>query len=250
MKISDVDAGEFLQGQLSNDVTALKDGDAQWTSYNTPKGRVIAVGVLARRADDYYWSIPASLIASTIDQLQRFILRADVIFEDQTEAWVRFGMIAPLADQDRPEKDWLPPNLLKAVALDDGWCVQTHFKNDLLFYEVHLPQAAGRDVFASLAAISQNDFRLEANIKADVPWLSPDSSGKYTAHMLNLDKLNAISFDKGCYVGQEVIARTEHLGKVKRRLRHANYDANHETTNSKPILSITQGDKCFAQIVA
>jgi len=186
------DAQPFLQSQLSSDVNALALGGWQWSAWLSAKGRVTALMLLLRQDERRYWMLlpdhPAAPLASA---LQRFVLRRKL------ELRVLDELIA------------LPcfePCGHAAVAV------------------VHLHDRAQRSIEllpeASTPAESAplNVARwLQEDIRCGVPRLSPEG-GTHTAHMLSLDRLQAASLTKGCYPGQEIVARTHYLGQSKRRL--------------------------------
>lgn len=152
------DAVEFLQGQLTQDVTLLAEAGQSLAAWCNPKGRVMVTIRLVQMNGDIGLVVPANMADRVIQRLNMYRLRSSVEFGAPSDGW----------------KDLVDEELADPVAL----------------------------------------------IRAGIPTIDQSNSEAYTPHMLNLDKLGAISFRKGCYTGQEVVARTEHLGKSKRRLMH------------------------------
>lgn len=187
------DAAKFLQGQLSADVEALKPGTNAFASLNNPQGRVIALlGLERTAADEILAVLPSSQLESVMQRLRKFVFRAKVTIADASAEWRVVGSdtdIESLPAIRHGSRRWL---LVPAAKLPE-----IELRND---------------------AQSRNRWAL-ADIAEGLPQLEPATSEKFVAQMLNLDVLGAISFTKGCYTGQEVIARAHYRGRVKRRLQ-------------------------------
>ncbi|UCC14219.1 MAG: folate-binding protein YgfZ [Gammaproteobacteria bacterium] len=199
-RVTGPDAGSFLQGQLSSDISTLSSRGGQLSSFNDPKGRVIAVLRLLRLDDEYVAVAPHAVIETTARRLGMFVLRARVsvnICRDLT-VWGAVGV--PGVDSLGAVADamLLPPKV-NAVALG-------------------IRPLSDTPAAALSGAVDPVDWE-SAEILAGIPEIYPCTAGSFVAQMLHLDRLGAVSFDKGCYVGQEVIARAHHLGRVKRHAR-------------------------------
>jgi tRNA-modifying protein YgfZ len=197
------DAGAFLQAQLMNDVRALDDGRWQWSGWLSPKGRVIALGALLRLAAERYWLLlPDHPAAKLAPELRRFVFRSKVSIEPRPDLVSRGAFAAPEAaaanrigrhgervvldwSGARPRSLWLEP--VDADA-DPGACA------DATQWEVE-------------------------DLAHGLPRLAPGQEAQHTPQMLALQRLNAFSVKKGCYPGQEIVARTHFLGQAKRELR-------------------------------
>lgn len=212
------DAQSFLQGQVSNDTRRLAEGRAVLCAYSSPQGRVLAVLRLFPHSSGVLAVLPRELIAPTLERLRRFVLRAKLQLEDVSEEFAVAGQHASVGRH--------PPAGLDVPAETDGYLERDGIgvagvAHDPLRYWVVGPAAhlserglAGDD----LAALQiEHDWRL-ADIRAGLPQVYAATSEVFVAQMLNLDLLDGISFTKGCYTGQEIIARTQHLGRIKRRL--------------------------------
>lgn len=195
IRCSGPDAVPFLQGQLTSDVARLDD-HTQLAAYTTPQGRVIAILRVVGRDDGLYALLPTALASTVIGRLRKFVLRAKArieALEDWSVTWVgsnasRFAATAQPAD----------------VA------------SGLVF---EYPD--GRRLLARPGAAAANPAAEQlwqaADVAAGLPQISGETSEHYVPQMLNLDLLDAISFTKGCYTGQEIVARTQNLGRIKRR---------------------------------
>jgi tRNA-modifying protein YgfZ len=190
------DAARFLQGQLSADTEKLAPGASTLAGLHNPQGRVVALLALARpSADEMLAALPRELVTVVAQRLGKFVFRSKVRISDESESLRVLGAAAGADHAGLAAIAWGDRQLL---VLPGG------------------PDAA--DATASLAA-----WEL-ADIAAGIPQVYAGTSEAFVAQMLNLDLLGAIAFDKGCYTGQEVIARAHYRGRVKRRLqrwRHA-----------------------------
>jgi folate-binding protein YgfZ len=193
LEIEGAEAVLFLQSQLSSDVSALRPGLAQWSAWLNPKGRVIALGVLLQLQPDRLWLLlPDHPAQSLADALGRYVLRRKAKLRARPELAVAAGFEATPA----------PPAPLAEIALDVRparrlWVLES---TDLPVADLEFAERwRSRDIACGLP-------RLDAE------------GGSHTAHMLSLDRLGALSLSKGCYPGQEIVARTHYLGQSKRGL--------------------------------
>jgi len=194
IRFSGPDASSFLQGQLTSDVTR-EDATTQLSACTTPQGRVMAILRLARRVDAIYALLPAVLVAPMIDRMRKYVLRAKVAIDaldGWSIVWANRERGSSPAVRDVPEShvEFEYPDGRVAVAR---------------------PGKAPADAGAG-------NLWHAADIAAGLPQITAETSGHFVPQMLNLDLLGAISFEKGCYTGQEIVARTQNLGRVKRRM--------------------------------
>jgi folate-binding protein YgfZ len=214
LRFSGADALAFLQGQVSNDTRRLADGLPLLSAYSSAQGRVVAVLHLLPHSSGVMAILPRELARTTLERLAKFVLRAKVKIEDLSDQYSVAGAhdasalepaIQPVAGAAYVEHEGI------AVArVADGAQSATPR------YWVVRPRAGEvrGDASADAADLA---WRL-ANIRAGMPQVYAATCEQFVAQMLNLDLLDAISFTKGCYTGQEIIARTQHLGRIKRRM--------------------------------
>jgi folate-binding protein YgfZ len=200
------DGLRFLQGQLSNDTARLADGGSELAGLHTPQGRCVALlRLIAPAADLVLAVLPAELVPAVRERLRKFVLRAKVSLLDESAAWRIFGIPgAPDAWNADPSG---PPPL--TLGLDDPR------GRRLAVLPREAPLAAELERAADLSRESWRALDIEAGL----PQVQAATSELFVAQMLNLDVLGGIAFDKGCYTGQEVIARAHYRGRVKRRLQ-------------------------------
>jgi folate-binding protein YgfZ len=203
---SGADATSFLQGQLSSDLRKLTGESAQLSSYSTPKGRMLAVMTLLRLGDGIGIEVPASLADATLARLKKFVLRAKVKLELAPSGR---GLYGPEASS------WLhahqlptPESPLACITGGDVLVMRRPGASPRYWLHGAIPAAA---------AGTDADWHRE-ELLAAVPTIHPQTVEHFVPQMCNLDRLGAIGFDKGCYTGQEIVARLHFLGTLKRRM--------------------------------
>lgn len=226
------DAETFLHGQLSSDVKALAATRSQLAAYNTPKGRMLATLLLWRIPDGFLLQLPASIAGALIKRLSMFVLRAKLKITDVSAQYVKLGVGGPQGAQvlvdcgiPLPERDC---DVLPASATANGGTRQVLRLPGHRYELVYSDVAAAQRDWTALAA--------KATVAADAPWrwlgvrsgiaeIEADTQDKYVPQMLNLELVGGVSFTKGCYPGQEIVARTQYRGEIKRRTFLAHVDA-------------------------
>jgi folate-binding protein YgfZ len=216
LRFSGPDAIGFLQGQVSNDTLPLSRGAPVLAAYSTPQGRVLAIVHLLPHSSGILGLLPRDVAASTQDRLRKFVLRAKVKIEDVSE---HIGVVG------------MDGNALAAAAVGDAPGATGYVEKDGIGIGRVRDSAAASARYwvvgdaASIAGVAsagepgriERDWRL-GDIRDGLPQVYAATSESFVAQMLNLDLIGGISFSKGCYTGQEIIARTQHLGRIKRRL--------------------------------
>jgi folate-binding protein YgfZ len=219
LAITGDDATAFLQGQLTNDVAALEPGEAQWTGWCSPKGRLLASMLLVKRPDGYYAMLPAELAPAIAKRLAMFVLRSKVKVADVSADHARLGIVgeAPAQAQATPVAAGL-------------WVV--------LAPQDHARVAAARQATRPGTAA---DWTL-ALIHAGIPTIVAATQEEFVPQMANFDLIGAVSFRKGCYTGQEIVARTQYRGILKKRMALAHVDGA-TPTPGQSVYSEAFGDQ-------
>ena len=221
------DASAFLQGQLSNDVRRLGPQQAQLSSYNSPKGRMLAVLHLLRVSDDaFLLELHASLLESTLMRLKMYVLRSKVTLAAASDRAL-LGLAGPEAAALLAELGLPVPQAPLACAWNADACVMrrigAHPRFSVLAPGTRIAQWRER-LAVSTAPGTEDDWK-RLDIEAGVPTIYPQTQDRFVAQMCNLDALGGISFDKGCYTGQEIIARVHYRGAVKRHMTPQRLDS-------------------------
>ncbi len=206
VRVSDEDRQTFLHGQLSNDINHLQTGQACYATYNTPKGRVIANMIVVNRGGDLLLIMAQDLLEATVKRLRMFVLRAKAVFEILEDYAVGAELEAsaePLAAQE--------PNLAFATQQDsDGICSIALPHGGIL-------RIAPETALPPYDAAAESAWRLH-EIRSGYPWICAATKETAVAQMLNQHIIGGVHFKKGCYPGQEIIARAQYRGQVKRGL--------------------------------
>lgn len=198
--VDGLDSGTFLQSQCMNDVNALTPGMWHYNGWLNPQGRVLALFYLARLTSGAYLMVlPAGDPVALVESLRRFVFRAKVRLEHIDE-WRACGEIA-----------------------GEGSAKTDVLSADADRHSLHIPgQRWHRTLHLSTRRFEPDPEAAEAWHALDMavgwPWLQNGQLGRWTPQMLGLQRLSAFSLKKGCYPGQEIVARTHYLGKSKRDL--------------------------------
>jgi len=218
-------AGQFLQGQVTCDVAEVDDSTARLGAFCNPQGKVISTFLLCKWTKGYGLVLPVEVLAKVKNHLQKYILRADVQLLDCQDELCLLGVSGPKNEGGRLFSCQQPPflgvdfgrrqlMLLEPTKAMEFWTEKTR-------QHAYLP-------------VSSRIWRYQ-DIAQGLPWLTAATSEQFIPQLLNLDKLDAISFTKGCYTGQEVVARTHYLGKAKRRMRMFAVDPPVEPLPHAPV---------------
>ena len=217
LRFTGPDASNFLQGQVTNDLKRLTANNTMLAAYLTPQGRVLALMHLLPHSSGTLAILPRELMQPTAERLRKFVLRAKVKIEDPGESLLVAGChgSAALGQAGLPV-----PGEAGGYAELNGVGV-ARIGRETRYWVVAPPTAPldAPDSGGCTAAMIERDWRL-ADIQAGLPQVYAATSEVFVAQMLNLDRLDGISFSKGCYTGQEIVARTQNLGRIKRRLFH------------------------------
>jgi tRNA-modifying protein YgfZ len=203
------DCARFLQGQLSQDIARVSSTRSALAGYHNPQGRVIALmRLVALGENDLIALMPRGLIAGVAARLAKFVLRSRVTLADESDRWDVYGVI----DRGGGHADWpVEPNAQLAIGEARVACVGSSPARWLRI----APRSAGASAADPREAI---DWQL-LEIAGGQPQVYAVTSEVFVSQMLNLDLIGAIAFDKGCYTGQEIIARAHYRGRMKRRMQ-------------------------------
>ncbi|MGD8340978.1 MAG: hypothetical protein PVH89_09355 [Gammaproteobacteria bacterium] len=210
VRVAGSDARQFLHAQTTQDIDRLGLNETRFAAWLSPKGRVQALFDVVPAGDSFWLITPADNADWLTERLRLFVLRADVQLEVVAEP-----VVHSLTGNTRA---WLHD---RAIDLGVGGVVH---RDGLLWIRIGeaIVDAIGpseqlAELFADIPA-ADSDVAIGQEIAAGRPALPAALRDRYIPQMLNLDLLDAISFTKGCYPGQEIVARTENLGQVKRRM--------------------------------
>lgn len=213
LRVSGDDAEAFLQGQTTNDVKALAVGQAQWNGWCTPKGRLLVTFALARHASGFLMLLPAAFAEATARRLRMFVLRSKVTITDVSGELGRFGVWGGA----------LPPG---AFPIGEG--------RGLVFGTAPSGRTASLDAW-SLSLIRDG-----------IVQVVPGTQEEFVPQMANWDLIGAVNFKKGCYPGQEIVARTQYRGILKKRT--ARVAADGPMAPGTPVYCAAFGDQAAGMV--
>lgn len=200
LQVSGQDAKKLLQGQLTCDLEKITPSQSSLAAHCNPKGRVISFFRIFMIQNDYYLQMPKNLLPIALAALQKYAVFYKVSLTDASTLLQKIGISGN------------PPTItpdLTSIAIPGNR------------YEIiGSPTTISKlwDKLTLTAQIASETNWKHLDIAAHIPTIYPETSEKFLPHELQLHLLNAISFDKGCYTGQEIIARMQYLGKLKNHL--------------------------------
>ena len=214
------DAASFLQGQLTNDIKQVSETHSQLSAYCTPKGRVLATFFITQRQGTYYLSLARDLLEPVLKRLRMYVLRSKVVMEDASASLVHFGYAAPDGDErlkaifgKAPEQayDTIQVNNLTIMRQP---APIPRFK---ILGELEESRKLWERLNVNAACVGRNGWDY-FNIMSGVPMVTANSCEAWVPQMMNMHLIDGVSFGKGCYPGQEIVARLKYLGKSKRQM--------------------------------
>lgn len=227
LEISGADATTFLQGQVTNDVKQLENDCAHYTGYCNPQGRLLALFLAFKQQQKLYLQCRQEVLSKVSQRLKMYVLRSQVRINDVSNDWVRIGLsgtqIATL----------LAP-LFETIPIQPY--VTSHTENSTLIrlpgrvprYEIVCGLAQAKAIWLHLGAqctpVGSSVWEW-LEIQAGIPDIALLTQEAFVPQMVNLDLLGGIHFKKGCYTGQEIVARTHYLGTIKRRTQYAHLNS-------------------------
>jgi folate-binding protein YgfZ len=229
--IAGEDAASFLHNQLTNDVEHLGQGEARLAGYCTPKGRLLATFLMWRDADSIYLQLPRELQAPVQKRLSMFVLRAKAKLRDAGAEGARevvLGLGGARAEAAlRRHLDVLPGAPFQKTEHALGTVIRLPDAFGAPRYEWLASSETATAALPALAealALGGNEAWRLAAIHAGVPQVGASTQEQFVPQMVNFELLGGVNFKKGCYPGQEIVARSQYLGKLKRRTALATID--------------------------
>jgi folate-binding protein YgfZ len=225
LRVDGEEAQSFLQNLLSNDIRNADSTHAQISSFNTAKGRMLAVFLIWRDGDDYLLQLPNTLAEAMRKKLSMYVLRAKVKITDVSHERVSLGISGIKAEAIlRNLLGELPPENLNCISTESASVLKI---NDTRYQLNTTPQHAEK-LWVALSKDTQTVGSVcwdWLNIRSGIPVIVPKTQEEFVPQMANLDVLGGINFKKGCYPGQEIVARMHYLGKLKRRMYLAHLES-------------------------
>jgi folate-binding protein YgfZ len=248
LQITGDDARGFLHGQLTNDVEHLASDRARLAGWCTPKGRLLATLLVVPAERGFFLLLARDLVPSVVKRLRMFVLRAKVTIEDASDQWAQFGLFGAAT---------LPALAALGVEIPDapdavvrtGDAVVVRVGGDRARMLVPAPGPGA--LVERLGAIEVDDSRWQLeDIRMGLPQVVAATQDLFVPQMLNLEAIAAVDFKKGCYPGQEVVARAQFRGQVKRRMVRARMPAGATLMPGQDLFSDDQPGQPSGTVVA
>lgn len=246
LAVSGPDATRFLQGQLTCDVAALQSGSSTLGARCNPKGRMQSSFRLVKLSEeDYLLAMPSELLQMQQQDLAKYAAFFKVQLEARNEQWLRVGLwgenasaalaaIGITPDAAAPETGLA---VTVAPATFEVWFASEHASAGLTAMAAHAQTA------------SQNDWQLHL-IRLGIGQVREQTRESFIPQMLNLQQLGGVSFKKGCYTGQEIIARMQYLGKLKRRMYRLLWEGEESPAPGTAIRNADTGQSVGEVVIA
>ena len=248
IKVSGEDAESFLQNQLSNDIHNVTETAHQASAWCSPKGRIIATFQIFKRAESFYLSFSADLLEHVMKRLRMYVMMSKVTLEDITDSIIHFGYAGKLQ------------TIIENAPSASGQTIQhadlsiLRIPSEAPRYEIFCVDADGinnakqlwKQCAKNATTINSNGWNY-LNILAGLPDISEASSEAWIPQMVNYIAVGGVDFKKGCYPGQEVVARLNYLGKTKRRMYRLQINTDQLPTIGESISS--DSDKAAGKIL-
>jgi folate-binding protein YgfZ len=198
LAVTGADARDFLHRQLTNDIENLPADRAALAGWCTPKGRLLASFLVIPSSDGFLLQLARDLAPTVAKRLSMFVLRSKVKITDESDAWAQYG----IWDRSLAVDGVAWEGAVVTVRVDEGRFLRI-----------------GRGL--TLPAEKPEEAWTLAEIRAGRPLISAATQDQFVPQMVNFETLGAVNFQKGCYPGQEIVARAQYRGQVKRRMVHA-----------------------------
>ena len=240
IRVAGEDAEQFLQGQLTNDIREVTDTHSNLAGWCNAKGRMMASFRCFYRQGAYFLQAPLEIIPSVLQRLGMYVLRAQVTLADTSDEVVKVGFTGECSEALlQPFFDDLPEQANDVQQVDELTLIRLPGIKPR--FEVIGPAKVVQEIWQTAegqAHPADADFWALQEIRAGIPTIYQSTREAFVPQMTNMQLIDGVSFTKGCYTGQEVVARMQYLGKLKRRMYLAHVNT---ATAPKP------GDELFAK---
>ncbi|WP_018606226.1 YgfZ/GcvT domain-containing protein [Uliginosibacterium gangwonense] len=249
------EAAAFLHNLTSNDVKKMPGGGIHWSSLNSAKGRMLANFLVWRKDNGFTLILAAELVAEIAKKLSMYVLRAKVKVSDASSTVLLSGLFGAQASEVLSQAGLIAPANGTGNATSDGMGV------------ISIPQAGATNRYLLVNATEQvsglwqkllntpathavgTAAWIREDVLAGIPWVTKAIQEEFIAQMLNYELLGGVNFQKGCYPGQEIVARTQYLGKLKKRMYLAHLDDAAAPTPGQDLYAPVFGEQSCGKVV-
>lgn len=222
------DTSTFLQGQLTNDIRDVSEQHSQLSAICTPKGRMLANFRIFKRGEKFYLRLPQALLEDTLKRIRMYVLMSKVTLEESTNSLIHIGVSGANAETELGAHIDHLPKANDDVTQSNGFTV-IRLPGIHPRFEIYGDYEPMKKLWQHLdvngAPIGANTWKL-LDIFSGIPTIYPETTEAFVPQMINMQIINGVSFQKGCYTGQEIVARMQYLGKLKRRMYRIYVETN------------------------
>lgn len=249
LRITGADAGVFLHSLSTNDVRGLADDRAQYNGLCNAKGRMLASFLLWHDSDGYRLAVARDLGEALRRKLAIFVLRSRVALEDDTANHALIGLAGPdaVSALERAQLP-VPDEPMKVARIAGGCVIRLDAARFLLSIGAH--DAPGLwDRLARTARPAGERIWRRFDIDAGIAWIVAATAEQFVPQMVNFECIGGVNFHKGCYPGQEIVARSQYLGKLKRRMYRAHVEDGILPAPGTPLYSPQLPDQSCGTVI-
>lgn len=246
--VSGEEAAQFLHNQLTNDVEHLGSAEARLAGYCSPKGRLLATFLMWKTADTILLQLPRQILPTVQKRLQMFVLRTKAKLNNASDDYVALGLTGEAAPGALAQ--WfsaLPVAPFSKTDTEAGTLIRLPDAFGLPRYQwittVDTAQNAWPALTKILPPAGTHAWRL-TQIHAGIPQITQPTQEQFVPQMVNFELIGGVNFKKGCYPGQEIVARSQYLGKLKRRMMLASLDTQDVKAGTEVFSSADPEQPC------
>lgn len=237
LSVRGIDAKAFLQGQLTCNLNYLNDAYSSLGARCTPKGRMFSSFRIVQEGDGYLLAMDKSLIELQLNELKKYAAFSKSTLTDASQQWVRFGLFNPNAmlevlgiELPKAINSVTHANQMLAIRTSENYCE--------LWADTEYAACLHKRLANHMQESNLNMWLL-GQIRAGIGQVTAQTSDSFIPQIFNLPALDGVSFKKGCYTGQEIVARMQYLGKLKRHLHRFRLDSSELPTAGTDIVSLS-----------
>lgn len=244
------DSAPFLHNLFSNDIKKLAADAAQWNSFNTPKGRMLASMLIWSEDDGHRIALSADLLPATLKKLSMYVLRSKVKLDDAGNDIALIGVAGDNAPQVLAAAGIEVPHAdMRQSTCANLRCIRLSPSHHVLAVNAADAPTVHRSLVDAGAQSAGTEAWQLAMIRAGLPLVTAATQEEFVAQMLNYEVIGGVSFNKGCYPGQEIVARTQYLGKLKKRMYHVAITGDTAPTPGADLFTPEFGDQSAGKLV-
>jgi len=246
--VSGEEAAQFLHNQLTNDVEHLGSAEARLAGYCSPKGRLLATFLMWKTADTILLQLPRQILPAVQKRLQMFVLRTKAKLNNASDDYVALGLAGEAVPSALAQ--WfpaLPAAPFSKTDTEAGTLIRLPDAFGLPRYQWIATVDAAQNAWPVLTKVlppaGTHAWRL-TEIHAGIPQITQPTQEQFVPQMVNFELIGGVNFKKGCYPGQEIVARSQYLGKLKRRMMLASLDAQDVKAGTEVFSSADPEQPC------